>query len=69
MSKLLLVPEEWNAHPADWNCTPEQLWDNFIKRLNEVRPIYGQKKEQLPHVAFLGGIEYYKKIFLDANKP
>jgi hypothetical protein len=44
----------------------EQLWDRFIAHLNEVEPLgkYGDGT----HKSFIGSIEKYKKIFIDANK-
>ena len=51
--------------------TPEQMWDNFIKRLNETQPLRGEKKTDapLPHKNLLGSIESYEKIFIAANQP
>jgi len=55
------------VEPVD---TPEQMWEKFIKRLNEVQPIRGAKREDpsMPHKIFLGSIVVYKRIFLEANK-
>ncbi len=50
--------------------TPEQMWDAFVKHLNEVQPIKAAQRGDppLPHKNFLGSISVYKKLFLDANK-
>lgn len=45
----------------------EQMWDRFIQHLNEVDPL-GKKGEVIPHKTFLGSVERYKEIFLEANK-
>lgn len=42
----------------------EELWDDFIKQLNEDQPL-GKLGE---HKAFIGSIEKYRAIFLKANK-
>jgi len=50
--------------------TAEQMWDAFIVHLNKVDPLMfvdGKKQKQLPHQSFLGSIEKYRKIFIDAN--
>ena len=48
--------------------TAEAMWDRFIERLNEVRPLVFKRDEPaLPHKSFLGSIEKYKAIFLEAN--
>lgn len=42
----------------------EELWDDFIKQLNEDRPL-GKLGE---HKAFIGSIDAYRAIFLKANE-
>lgn len=42
----------------------EELWDEFIRQLNEERPL-GKLGE---HKAFLGSIEAYRAIFMRANE-
>lgn len=59
--------------------TPEQAWDNFIEHLNKTQPLgennvkKGKKGKfevevvARSHMSFLGSIEKYKKVFLEAN--
>lgn len=42
----------------------EDLWERFIEHLHEVQPC----KSGLPHKNFIGSIESYKKIFLQAQE-
>ena len=44
--------------------TPEEMWAKFILLLNEKQPL----RNGLPHKQFIGSIESYKQIFLEANK-
>lgn len=44
-----------------------QLWSDFIARLNVVRPL-GKRDEIIEHKAFIGSIEAYRKIFMDAAR-
>lgn len=43
--------------------SPQRQWERFIALLNEKEPIKDGK-----HVAFLGGIEKYRQIFMEANE-
>ena len=53
--------------------TPEEMWKNFIAHLEQVQPLKGERDKKtgkyqlLPHQNFLGSIEKYKKIFMEAN--
>lgn len=49
--------------------TPEQMWANFVAKLNEVQPLGKNGNEKLKHQNLFGSIASYRKIFLDANKP
>jgi hypothetical protein len=59
--------------------TPEEMWDNFINRVNVVdslgkeKVMVGRKTLVLdkhkPHKNLLGSVEHYKQVFLEANKP
>jgi hypothetical protein len=42
----------------------EQQWHRFIEHLNKTMPLGKDEK----HLSFIGSIEKYKKIFLEANK-
>ena len=41
------------------------MWERFIEHLNKVRPLgtYGDGT----HKSFIGSIESYRKIFMEAN--
>lgn len=41
----------------------EAMWERFVAKLNETQPLRNGE-----HVAMLGSIESYKRIFLEANK-
>ena len=48
----------------------EEMWDTFIKHLNDTQPIMVKKDKQtvqIPHTNFLGSIEAYRKVFIEAN--
>jgi len=48
----------------------EEMWDTFIKHLNDTQPIMVKKDKQqvqIPHQNFLGSIEAYRKVFVEAN--
>ena len=48
----------------------EEMWDTFIKHLNDTQPIMVKKDKQqvqIPHQNFLGSIEAYRKVFIEAN--
>lgn len=48
----------------------EEMWDTFIKHLNDTQPIMVKKDKQqvqVPHQNFLGSIEAYRKVFIEAN--
>lgn len=54
--------------------TPEQMWDRFVEHLNKVdplgKPAKDKKGKPIPvptHKMFLGSIEKYKKVFVEAN--
>lgn len=56
------------------NTQAEQMWIKFIDHLNEVENLNkktkkkkDQEEPELKHVNFIGSIERYKKIFLEAN--
>jgi hypothetical protein len=42
------------------------MWDRFIAHLNSTQPLtgYGNGK----HQSFMGSIEQYRKVFLEANE-
>jgi hypothetical protein len=42
-----------------------ELWEKFISHLHEVQPL-GKKDKVEPHTNFVGSVNSYKKIFLDA---
>lgn len=47
-----------------------EMWERFIKHLNDTQPIMVKKDKQqmqVPHVNFLGSIEAYRKVFVEAN--
>jgi hypothetical protein len=47
----------------------EAMWERFIKRLNEVDPLIFKRDEApAPHKSFIGSIERYRAIFMEANK-
>jgi len=51
----------------------EEMWERFMDHLKEVDPIgkpdpKNKDWRQPRHKAFLGSVEAYKKIFLEANK-
>lgn len=49
--------------------TATQMWERFIERLNAVDPLIFKRDEPaLPHKSFLGSIERYRAIFMEANK-
>jgi hypothetical protein len=48
--------------------TPEQMWERFMDHLAKVDPIGTRENPHVRHGAFLGSIEKYRKIFLEANK-
>jgi hypothetical protein len=41
----------------------EAMWCAFIERLNETKPL----GNELEHRSFLGSVDLYRKVFLDAN--
>jgi hypothetical protein len=45
---------------------PTEMWDRFIAHLNSTQPLtgYGNGK----HQSFMGSIEQYRKVFLEANE-
>lgn len=44
------------------------MWERFIQRLNEVDPLVFKRDEPpVPHKSFIGSIERYRKIFMEAN--
>ena len=50
----------------------EAYWKKFLDRLEESEPLIFHNKDgshQLPHVSFLGSIDKYKKVFMEANLP
>jgi hypothetical protein len=65
--------EEAYAWADGFNTASDQLaaglmWDKFIDLLEERQPIRGDKKgETKPHVNFLGSVEAYRKVFMEAN--
>lgn len=53
------------------NKTAEQMWEDFLDRLAATRPLGDTKKKDykpVRHTNFLGSINEYRKIFLEANK-
>jgi len=52
--------------------TPEQMWDDFIALLAEVQPLAKvdpkNPQPQPLHKNFIGSVESYKKIFMQANE-
>ncbi len=54
--------------------TAEQMWANFMQKVQELEPIReapkkkGQPPTMLPHINLIGSVAKYKKIFLEANK-
>jgi hypothetical protein len=48
-------------------CSPEEMWERFIAHLNKVEPL-GKRDEIVPHKAFIGSIEKYRRIFLEAQR-
>lgn len=61
------------AKAASADVDGEAIWQRFIDHLNAVEPIVFKKADgQIPHTAFLGSIEKYKRIFIEsqrANSP
>jgi hypothetical protein len=51
-------------------CSPEEAWERFIEHLNEVEPL-GKRDDDapVPHKSFIGSIEKYRRIFMDAQQP
>lgn len=47
---------------------PEQMWQRFVDHLAIVDPIGPRENPIQPHKSFLGSVEVYRKIFLDAQK-
>jgi len=54
--------------------TPEQMWKDFVSHLNKVDELGHWQKEgkkmvyvTKPHLNFLGSIESYRKIFMEAQ--
>ena len=47
----------------------EEMWDRFIAHLNKVEPLGRLKQgdEPVSYKNFLGSIERYKKIYMEAN--
>jgi len=45
----------------------ERLWAGFIQLLNEQRPL-GKHDDFIPHKSFIGPIDGYKKLFLEAAR-
>lgn len=43
--------------------TPEALWKRFIDHLNETQPLRAGPE----HKNFLGSVESYRKVFMEAN--
>ena len=43
--------------------TPEALWARFIEHLNETQPL----RSGTEHKNFLGSVESYRKVFIEAN--
>jgi hypothetical protein len=47
--------------------TAEEFWERFVAHLNEVVPL-GKRDEVIPHKAFIGSIEKYNRIYMEANR-
>ena len=61
---LALLTPDVEVQQIKLGATPEEMWEKFIARLNEVQPL----GKLGTHQAFLGSIEKYKRIYLEANK-
>lgn len=47
----------------------QAAWDRFIAELNRRNPlIFDRNKGPEPHVNFIGSVESYRKIFMEAQK-
>jgi hypothetical protein len=76
MTQLQVEPQTQSSFsplPAD---EAEQMWERFIRYLNAMEPLLAKYKvvqgkrvmvSSEPHKTFLGSIESYKKMFMEAN--